>query len=188
MLLNKRNKYKGISDEELVHRYKSKPSMQIIGEFYKRYGHLVFGASMKFMKNKFDAEDNTMSVFQELPDKIVRHDIRNFKPWLYQVTKNQCLMLLRKKGRLTSELSKELQSEDQLQAKIVKEVQLNILEEEIEKLKEEQKTCITLFYLEQKSYKEISAILKKDIKKIKSSIQNGKRNLKIKLENRNEFK
>ena len=188
MLLNKRNKYKGISDEKLVHRYKTKPSMQIVGEFYKRYGHLVFGASMKFMKNKFDAEDITMSVFEALPDKIVKHDIRNFKPWLYQVTKNQCLMILRKKGRLTTEVSKHLQSEDQLQNKIVKENQLNILETEIENLNDEQSSCIKLFYLEQKSYQEISNILNMDIKKVKSSIQNGKRNLKIKLEGRNEFK
>jgi RNA polymerase sigma-70 factor (ECF subfamily) len=162
--------------------------MQIIGEFYKRYGHLVFGASMKFMKNKFDAEDITMSVFEALPNKIAKHDIRNFKPWLYQVTKNQCLMFLRRTGRLTTEVSKELQAEDQLQYKIVKEGQLNIMEAEIETLNDEQRSCIKLFYLEQKSYHEISDILEMDIKKVKSSIQNGKRNLKIKLEGRNEFK
>ena len=91
-------------------------------------------------------------------------------------------MFLRKTGRLTIEVSKELQSEDQLQYKIAKEDQLNTLEEEIETLKDEQKSCIKLFYLEQKSYQEISDILKMDIKKVKSSIQNGKRNLKIKLE------
>ena len=104
------------------------------------------------------------------------------------VTKNECLMLLRKKGNLTSSLTKELEDTDELNLKIEKETQLKMLEDAIEDLKAEQKECIKLFYIESKSYQEITETLRLDIKKVKSAIQNGKRNLKINLEGRNEFK
>jgi len=188
MLFRFRKTYQSLSDAELVKMYKDKSSSAIIGELYTRYGHLVMGTSMKYLKNKANAEDLTMQVFEQLPKKISSHNIQRFKSWLYMVTKNECLMLLRKKGHLTTEIMKELESSNELHLKEEKEVQLNLLEQAITKLKDEQRQCIELFYLEQKSYQEIVSELKMDIKKVKSAIQNGKRNLKINLETKNEFK
>ena len=188
MFSGKRNIYRSCSDEQLLSLYKQKPLSRIIGEFYQRYGHLVFGTAMKYTKNKFDAEDITMVIFEKLPQKLAMHDIQNFKGWLYMVSKNECLMLLRKKGSITTELTKELESEDTLNQKENQEIQLNLMEEAIETLKEEQKICIKLFYLDRKSYQEITELLAIDLNTVKSAIQNGKRNLKIKLEGRNEFK
>ncbi|MFT5860775.1 MAG: RNA polymerase sigma factor (sigma-70 family) [Flavobacteriaceae bacterium] len=188
MLFRARRTYQSMSDEELVQTYKDKQSSAIIGEFYTRYGHLVMGTSMKYLKNKADAEDITMHVFEHLSKKLVAHNIQRFKSWLYMVTKNECLMTLRKKGRLTTEITKELESSDELHLKEAKEVQLNLLEEAVTTLKEEQRKCIELFYLEQKSYQEIVILLKWDLKKVKSAIQNGKRNLRLNLETKDEFK
>lgn len=188
MLFNKRKTYHLLSDDELVSIYKDKPSAHIIGELYKRYGHLVMGVSMKYLKNTFDAEDLTMVLFEKLPQKLAANDITYFKSWLYMVTKNECLMLLRKKGNHTVEITHELESNETLEEKEKQEVQIELLESAIEELKEEQRECIKLFYVECKSYQEISVLLKRDIKKVKSAIQNGKRNLKINLEGRNEFK
>ena len=188
MLFRSRKTYQSLSDAELVKMYKDKSSSAIIGELYTRYGHLVMGTSMKYLKNKANAEDLTMQVFEQLPKKISSHNIQRFKSWLYMVTKNECLMLLRKKRHLTTEIMKELESSNELHLKEEKEVQLNLLEQAITKLKDEQRHCIELFYLEQKSYQEIVFELKMDLKKVKSAIQNGKRNLKINLETKNEFK
>ena len=188
MLFRSRKTYQSLSDEELVKMYKDKSSSAIIGELYTRYGPLVMCTSMKYLKNKANAEDLTMQVFEHLPKKLSSHNIQRFKSWLYMVTKNECLMLLRKKRHLTTEIMKELESSNELHLKEEKEVQLNLLEQAITKLKDEQRQCIELFYLEQKSYQEIVFELKMDLKKVKSAIQNGKRNLKINLETKNEFK
>jgi RNA polymerase sigma-70 factor (ECF subfamily) len=128
MLNNKRNKYKTLSDEALLRSYKEKPSLEIIGEYYQRYGHLVMGTSMKYLKNKFDAEDLVMHLFEKLPSKLHDNNINRFKPWLYMVTKNECLMLLRKKGIKTLELIREPKQTNELELKIEKETQLLILE------------------------------------------------------------
>lgn len=188
MLFRKRVTYHQLSDEDLVLHFQDGGANEIIGEIYKRYGHLVMGTCMKYLKNANDAEDMTMSIFERLPDKLKDHTIERFKSWLYMVTKNECLMLLRKKGRVTTEITKELEAQEDLHLVEEKEIQYTLLEAAIQELKEEQRSCIELFYLEKRSYQEITSMLKLDVKKVKSAIQNGKRNLKLILENRNEFK
>jgi RNA polymerase sigma-70 factor (ECF subfamily) len=65
---------------------------------------------------------------------------------------------------------------------IEKEEQLILLEQAIKTLKDEQKQCIELFYLQDRSYQEISDRLKISLNTVKSAIQNGKRNIKIWME------
>ena len=189
MLFKKRKTYHpSASDAELLELFKKSNNNAIIGEYYQRYGHLVMGTCMKYMKNKMDAEDVVMIIFEKLPGRLHSHDVMHFKSWLYMVTKNECLILLRKKGLHGSELPHEIESSDELAMIEAREVQLNILEQAVSELKELQRQCIDLFYLQRKSYQEISEALQLDVKKVKSAIQNGKRNLKIKLEASNEFK
>ncbi len=189
MFNRKRKFYQTLSDEKLLTEYRSRADKNILGELYVRYGHLVMGTCMKYLKNQMDAEDITMILFEKLPSKILNHEINYFKSWLYMVTKNECLMFLRKKGIASVEITRELEAEEDEQSLAqAREVQLSLLEEAIDTLKDEQQKCIRLFYIDRKSYHEITSILDMDLKKVKSAIQNGKRNLKIKLEGKNEFK
>lgn len=176
------SKYKNLSDDELVSSFRKKPNTEIIGEIYKRYGHLVMGTAMKYLKNVQEAEDLTMNLFEKIPDKLNNHEIKHFKSWMYMVTKNECLMQLRKKKNIELDIT-ELQvpaSEDN-QVDITED-RLDQLDKAIDDLKEPQLSCVKLFYLQQKSYQEIAVSLGMEINKVKSAIQNGKRNLRLKLE------
>ena len=64
---------------------------------------------------------------------------------------------------------------------VEKEMNLTLLEEALEELNPEQKSCITLFYHHKKSYQQISEITGYSLLQVKSNIQNGKRNLKLLL-------
>lgn len=185
-----RNKYRDTSDEDLILLYKKEGTSRIIGEFYTRYGHLVMGTCMKYLKNQMDAEDLVMKIFEDLGQKLMRFEVQYFKSWLYQLTRNECLMLLRKKKIEVSDsiLEQLTETTSDLQELAEREIQLTLLEGSLENLKEEQRTCLNLFYLEERSYAEISEQLKIEIKQVKSAIQNGKRNLKLKLEEHHEFK
>lgn len=180
----KRNKYKSKNDEELLILYKTSLDKRVIGEFYSRYGHLVYGLCLKLLLNKTEAEDKTMLIFESLYNKVSKHEISNFKSWLYVVVKNECYMHLRKKKIAFSDLSSDNLSEDDsdLELSSIKEIQLTQLEEALKLLKPEQRKAIQLFYLEERSYKEICDILNWDLNKVKSQIQNAKRNLKLLLE------
>lgn len=187
-MLSKKRKYRGMSDEELILHHKEKESNLILGELYSRYSPLVLGVALKYASNKHDAEDLSMIVFEKLSGRILKSEIKNFKSWLYVVTKNEVFMFLRKKKIFLND--NEIQIEDQYELNDIhiKESKLNLLEKMVHTLKDDQQKCIDLFYIHQKSYNEISTLLSMDIKKIKSAIQNGKRNLKIKLEQSEEFK
>lgn len=184
-MIIQRRKYRLLSDEELVHAYASKPSRDILHVLYERYGHLVLGLCIKYLKQVQNAEDMCASIFEKLPSILIKHDIRFFKSWLYQVSRNECLMELRKKNPKFSEIeeSKMIDKDNLgLEEKQKQEAEINTMETALLELKEEQKQCITLFYLEEKSYQEISIALTMSIKAVKSHIQNGKRKLKIVME------
>jgi RNA polymerase sigma-70 factor (ECF subfamily) len=183
-------KYDDQSDETLVKRFTEEGSLEVLGILYKRYMHLVLGVCMKYFEDREEAQDGVMAIFEKLITELPRHSIENFKSWLYVLTKNFCLMEIRsgksREKRMKAwqeEQSTFVESETVLHPIDEEEPSLNkILEECIRELKEEQKQCIELFYYRNKSYKEIAQQMKADEKKVKSLIQNGKRNLKICIE------
>jgi RNA polymerase sigma-70 factor (ECF subfamily) len=189
MFGNKQKKYKLKTDEELVTLYKLERSSTCIAIIYERYGHLVMGTCMKYLKNEVESQDITMQIFEELHSKLLKHEINYFKSWLYMVTKNECFMFLRKsKSQNTTDFSESYDVEQTIEDVQAKEKSLELLENAIEDLKPEQKRCVKLFYLEEKSYQQISAELNLSLMQVKSAIQNGKRNIKLQLEKQDEFK
>lgn len=173
---------KNKSDDELVLLIKAGNSAAL-GEIYKRYELKVYGVCLKYMKNATIAQDIMMVLFENLSEKIKKQDIKNFNGWLYQVSKNECLMELRKKKQYFEQVEGlPIAQEETIPLAELKESKQLALEVAISELKDDQKRCVELFYLKDKSYKEIEEELKLPIKKVKSFIQNGKRNLKLILE------
>jgi RNA polymerase sigma factor (sigma-70 family) len=148
---------------------------------------------MKYLRNHEDARDAAVDVFEQLLIKLRKHEVSNFKSWLYSVAKNHCLMKLRK-GKNHVELQENMveivESLPELhqQEEAGKEEQLKKLEESIPLLNQEQRTCIELFYLKERSYQEIMEQTGFSFKEVKSYIQNGKRNLKNTLMQQHERK
>ena len=161
--------------------------MSALGELYQRYMDLVYGVCLKYFKEPETAKDSVMQIFEELVSKLKKHEVDNFKGWLHQVAKNHCLMQLRTPRNMkTVEFKTELmQSEENVHLNGVfeKEENFNRLEHCLGTLTEEQREAIKLFYLEGKCYNEIVEITGKDWNQVRSFIQNGRRNLKICMEN-----
>lgn len=103
------------------------------------------------------------------------------------VVKNHCMMHFRKESseskkeaKLKFELGNIVEKEevDHLQEAEDKRFVLQYLKEGIDELKDEQRTCVELFYLKECSYTEISSMTGFTLNEVKSHLQNGKRNLK----------
>jgi RNA polymerase sigma factor (sigma-70 family) len=176
-------KYKKLSDQELILRYKESGELTIVGELYSRYMNLVFGVCLKYLKDREESRDAVMQIFEKLVSSLREHQVTYFKSWLYATARNHCLMHLRAgKGKNFEEITDafmetgtEMHPEDGTEM----ESNLSKLENCIEQLVAEQKSCIRLFYIQQKCYKEIVTLTGFDDNKVKSYIQNGKRNLKL---------
>lgn len=183
--------YKKLSDEELVFRYAHRNEQAAVNCLFDRYGHLVFGVCAKYLRSTDAAKDATQQVFIKLLEDLRKFEIRHFKSWLYQVSKNHCLMQLRKPIPVVNnefEGIGDMESDTELHHKIEEERLYDKLETAIAELNAEQKACIDMFYLQKMTYAEISAKMGYSIMQVKSAIQNGRRNLKIKMEAIREVK
>ena len=180
--------FKQLADLDLISMFKETKDSDCIGELFRRYGHLVLGVCMKYLKDEDESKDGLMEIFEKLPDDLQKHEISNFKGWLHTVARNHCLMRLRnvsgtteKNREMAMDLSEimEMDTEIHLHGISDKEHELRKMEAALKELKDEQRICIELFYLQEKSYVEVGEITGFDQNKVKSCIQNGKRNIKL---------
>ncbi|MDQ8004482.1 MAG: sigma-70 family RNA polymerase sigma factor [Pedobacter sp.] len=173
-------------DLSLVAAYQESGDLEVLGKLYNRYMHLVFGVCFNYFKDEEQSKDAVMQIFEELVKKLRVHQVQNFKSWLHVLTRNHCLMALRKSSKNpTVSIEENFVENDELvhlDIDNTKETQLTIMEKCMETLSEEQRKSVDLFYLQEKCYKEVADITGYDMLKVKSYIQNGKRNLKICIE------
>ena len=185
MILNT-DKYKHIDDNELLQRFYSDKNNEWLGVLLQRYTLLLLGVCMKYLKNEEEAKDAVQQIFLKTITELHKYKVDYFKSWIYMVAKNYCLMKLRNKNNLPVEINDRVLSApddgDNKNSHLQKETTLTKMEQALRRLNSEQQQCVILFYLEKKSYQEITELTGFSILQVKSHIQNGKRNLKIMLE------
>ncbi|MEP7237178.1 MAG: sigma-70 family RNA polymerase sigma factor [Ferruginibacter sp.] len=181
-----KSKYGDINDTELLNRFYADHDNEWLGILLERYTMLLLGVSMKYLKNEEEAKDAVQQVFLKAINELHKYKVEYFKSWIYMIAKNHCLMKLRDKGRFNAEITEKTlitpAEPDGNSTHIEKEKTLDNLSLALAQLNKEQQQCVTLFYLEKKSYQEISEQSDFSILQVKSHIQNGKRNLKIIME------
>ncbi|WP_164111234.1 MULTISPECIES: RNA polymerase sigma factor [Sphingobacterium] len=182
-----------MNEKELLLEYKVTGNLDVLGKLYAPYMSLLYGVCYKYLQDADRSQDAVMHIFEELIGKLKLHEVDNFKSWLHVYTKNYCLMQLRKDKRTV-----HLDIEDNLfesEQKLVEGDEFKWAEEDfdkldhcVQKLNIEQKDCVLLFYLEQMCYRDIAEQTGYELNKVKSAIQNGKRNLKICMESKGDGK
>ncbi len=181
-----KNQYQHISDTELLNRFYADHDNEWLGILMERYTILLLGVGMKYLKNEEAARDAVQQVFLKAIHELHKYQVDYFKSWIYMIAKNHCLMKLRDKGRFSVEITElTLTTPAEPENKnsyLEKDKTLDNLAIAIQQLNREQQQCVTLFYLEKKSYLEISQQSSFSILQVKSHIQNGKRNLRIIME------
>lgn len=177
-----------LTDEQLLKLHSERKDKEIISIFFDRYIHLVFASCMKYLRDEEQAQDAAMEIFECLHEKLLKHEVEFFKSWLYMLTRNHCLMILRKQKQVGFIHKIEdfrnifVENDEELhhnEGKILEEA-LNMF---LEMLKPEQKLCVELMYIRGMSYKEIAVETGYALNNVKSFIQNGKRNLKLMFDN-----
>jgi RNA polymerase sigma-70 factor (ECF subfamily) len=176
------------NDEIQLNNYRNSGDIAVLGSLFEKYVPLIFGVCLKYLKDEDTSKDAVMGIFEELIVKVRQHDIRQFRSWVYVLSRNYCLMQLR------SGKKAEVISLDEVMEFIPflhpdgnnREEALKALERCMEKLTAVQKQSIGLFYLKEKCYKEIADMTGFSLNDVKSYIQNGKRNLKLCMERNSE--
>jgi RNA polymerase sigma factor (sigma-70 family) len=180
------DKYQHITDAELLQRFYADHNNEWLGILLQRYTMLLLGVCMKYLKNEEEAKDSVQQVFLKSINELHKYKVEYFKSWIYMVAKNYCLMKLRDKGKYHAEINERIMAtpaeEIDTNSFIEKDVALTNMAAALQQLNKDQQLCITLFYLEKKSYQEITESTSYTLMQVKSHIQNGKRNLKLLME------
>ncbi|MGI8952152.1 MAG: RNA polymerase sigma factor [Chitinophagaceae bacterium] len=181
-----KNEFAHITDRELLDNFYSSQNNQWLGILLQRYTLLLLGVCMKYLKNEEEAKDSVQQIFLKVISELQKYKVDYFKSWLYMVTRNYCLMKLRDShAKYSTELKDSFLVQEDVEFKnnlFEKDKMLTVIELALNELSDEQKTCLTLFFLEQKSYQQISEQTGFNLLRVKSYIQNGKRNLKLLVE------
>ena len=181
------DKYKHISDQELLENFYTTHDTEWLGILLPRYTLLLLGVCMKYLKNEEEARDCVQQIFLKVITELKKYKVEYFKSWLYMVAKNHCLMKIRARhGKIPVELTEQnMQGAEELpdkQSLVQDDQAIELMNEALGELSTEQRQCVTLFYLQKKSYQEISEETRFTMMQVKSYIQNGKRNLKLMIE------
>jgi RNA polymerase sigma-70 factor (ECF subfamily) len=182
----------GVDDDlRIIKKYQEKRDTAILSPLFIKYNPLIFGVCMKYVKDSELSKDLTMDIFEKLVTDLQTQEIKNFKSWLYVIVKNHCLMYFRKeKKRMANQEEFEKNTATFMENhqdwhpfnSDQEGIMRMILKSCLEKLEKDQKTSIDMFYLDRKTYQEISEVMQIELKLVKSHIQNGRRNLKICLD------
>ncbi len=188
MWLFKKKEY--TSDDELLKHYKETGNKDVFADLFKKHVSVVYGTCLFYLQDKDEAQDATMQLFEKLMLDIHKREIDHFKGWLSFVVRNHCISLIRKnkthykntKSYYEFELEDTTyETEEKIQS-VSDDVLLEQMATCLPKLKEKQRLCVELFYLKDKSYQDIAKETGLELNEIKSHIQNGKRNLKLLIE------
>ena len=183
------------TDAELLAQYRNGRDLALLTELYNRYAHLIYGVCLKYLKHEQDSQDMCIQVYEKLPQAVLKQDIQNFASWLHVLTKNECLMRLRSAQYRNQQQHQPINTEADMELAyslhhVSEEESLEdnlvALEKAILELPPEQERCIRYFYLDQLCYKEVAEKTGYELKQVKSYIQNGKRNLKKLLSEKDE--
>jgi len=181
------DRYHDITDQELLGNFYASQDNKWLGILLERYTLLLLGVCMKYLKNEEEAKDSVQQIFLKAVTELNKYRVEYFKSWVYMVAKNHCLMKLRdRQGKIPAELTEKLTAAadtmTDTNALWENDKTLDLMSQSLKELNPEQRQCVTLFYLDKKSYLEISEQTGYSLLQVKSYIQNGKRNLKILIE------
>ena len=186
MLFSLSNRISKLSDEELIVHFRKTGRKTCLSTLFDRYSHLVYGLCLSYFKDPTRSKDAVLEIFEKLMGNIADTEIRNFKSWLFTVSKNHCLNQIEKQRVKIRNEREYAMMQDHLDIDglrsgelALKEERLQALLKAIDALQPAQKICVELFYLKQKPYQEVAELTGYTMMQVKSYLQNGKRNLKI---------
>ncbi len=182
-----------LPEAERLAAYRRHGDVAVLGALYEPYMDMVFGVCFQYLRDEDESKDAVMQIFEKLVTDLKQHEVSNFKSWLHSVARNHCLMKLRA-SRITvgPESADDREPEWQIPSAadddfFTPDAQLDALDECLQKLASEQRISIELFYLQNRCYRDIAGETGFEMGKVKSYIQNGKRNLKICIENNGSY-
>ncbi len=134
------------SDENVYIEFVETKDRELMAHIFRKHMTLVFGVCMKYVGEKHGAQDASMEIFERLLMLEINTEIKNFKAFLYVMTRNYCSM--KKRGEKVIHI--EISDQDMAIATEVHPIDQAAKKEKalrkcLDQLKDMQKACVEKF-------------------------------------------
>jgi RNA polymerase sigma-70 factor (ECF subfamily) len=175
--------YRRLSDEELVRRYAELREPEPLYHLFDRYGHIVYGMCLKY-SDASTAQRKTEEIFTQLTEVFFNGHISHFKPWLYNYV-HEYLTPASKDVKNKNGKDPKPEFTDEVDFTPVYASMPDLFEDAIStamgKLSKDEKKCIELFYMNDKTYDEIAQETGYKIPQVRQILHSGYETLKSDL-------
>lgn len=170
-----------MSDELLVREIRSH-NQELFSEIVKRYQNKIMNYIFRLVGSREEAEDLSQDVFIKAYQNLQGFDIkRRFSPWIYRIAHNEAVNFLKKKTRFkilsldqNQFLENSMVQAENLIEKIIKKENAQNIKKLLDKIPFSYREVLVLRFFEEKSYEEISEILRKPVSTIGTMINRAK--------------
>ncbi len=174
------------SDEQIVVQVRLKDK-ELYGHIIRRYQTKLSHYLRKFIHDSDELEDVLQAVFIKAYENLYGFDEkRKFSSWIYRIAHNEAVNHIKKYARISVSLDEVESILVDEKVNIQKGIDQKIFQQELEQafllMKEKYREAIILFFFEQKSYEEMSEILRIPISTVGTLIARGKKQLRYVLE------
>ncbi|MFA5128003.1 MAG: RNA polymerase sigma factor [Patescibacteria group bacterium] len=171
-----------LSDEQLVIEIRERDK-ELYGEIIRRYQTKLTHYLRKFIRNGDELEDVLQEVFIKAYRNLFDFNAdKRFSPWIYRIAHNEALNHIKKYKRESFSLDDQEWEIMDESIDLKKDIDNNILKKRIEdglaSIKDKYREPLILFLLEQKSYEEISEILRLPRNTVGTLVMRGKKILR----------
>jgi RNA polymerase sigma-70 factor (ECF subfamily) len=158
---------------------------EAFGELYRLYFSPIYRYIFFRVRNTAIAEDITQAVFLKVFSKLSGYQDRKHPPlaYFFTVARNKVIDYWRQNSRVellddNNDLSKIADTSDTAEDIFSRTIALEQLSRALEKIPKEQRDAIILKFINELSYAEIAAMLKKKETAIRQLISRGVKNLR----------
>jgi RNA polymerase sigma-70 factor (ECF subfamily) len=169
-----------MTDKNLIDSAKG-GDKQALERLIEKYASMVFNLSLKLLCNYDDASDCAQETLVKIYTGINKfHEKSSFSTWIYRVTYNTCMDLLRKKKQTVAcEIDQSIEDfRPTPYASAEKNERMRKIFSAIKGLSEEYRAAVVLRDINGNSYDEIAEILGCSIGTVKSRINRGRLKLR----------
>jgi len=171
---------KSITDEEAIEAYLSTQNSNYFNILYDRYSRKVFGKCYSLLKSEAKAEDAAQEIFVKVLLNLSKFSGRSkFSTWLYSITYNFCIDVIRKNKKDVGVLVEDIsiygeKVEDEIEDSEIMETNVHRLKKVLNEIPSGDKAILLMKYQDEFSIKEICKIIDKSESAVKMKIKRAK--------------